>query len=198
LEQHIANVKAHGVPVVVAVNAFVDDPVDELKWVRERSLEVGAVGAAVSTHWADGGKGAEELARSVVRATKERSTFRHLYDVAWPIKKKILTIATQMYGASAVTFEAEAERDIELAQQLGLDRLPICMAKTPLSLSHDPALKGRPSGFTLPIKEVRILAGAGFLTAVCSGIQLMPGLPKKPAGERIGIDPGTGEIVGLS
>jgi formate--tetrahydrofolate ligase len=103
-----------------------------------------------------------------------------------------------MYGASAVTFEAEAERDIELAQQLGLDRLPICMAKTPLSLSHDPALKGRPSGFTLPIKEVRILAGAGFLTAVCSGIQLMPGLPKKPAGERIGIDPGTGEIVGLS
>ena len=198
LEQHIANVKAHGVPVVVAVNAFVDDPVSELMWVRERSLEVGALEAAVSTHWADGSKGAEELARSVVRATKERSTFRHVYDVAWPIKKKILTIATQMYGASAVTFEAEAERDIELAQQLGLDRLPICMAKTPLSLSHDPALKGRPVGFTLPIKEVRILAGAGFLTAVCSGIQLMPGLPKKPAGERIGIDPGTGEIVGLS
>ncbi|NWF71800.1 MAG: formate--tetrahydrofolate ligase [Nitrospirae bacterium] len=197
LEQHIANVKAHGVPVVVAVNAFVDDPVGELKWVRERSLEVGAVEAAVSTHWADGAKGAEELARSVVKATKEKSTFRHLYDVTWPIKKKILTIATHMYGASAVTFEAEAERDIESAQQLGLDQLPICMAKTPLSLSHDPALKGRPSGFTLPIKEVRMLAGAGFLTAVCSGIQLMPGLPKKPAGERIGIDAGTGEIVGL-
>jgi len=198
LEQHIANVKAHGVPVVVAVNAFVDDPVGELKWVRERSLEVGAEEAAVSTHWADGSKGAEELAKSVVRATKEKSTFRHLYDVAWPIKKKILAIATQIYGASAVTFDAEAERDIELAQQLGLDRLPICMAKTPLSLSHDPALKGRPSGFTLPIKEVRLLAGAGFLTAVCSGIQLMPGLPKKPAGERIGIDPDTGETVGLS
>jgi formate--tetrahydrofolate ligase len=124
--------------------------------------------------------------------------FRHLYDVAWPIKKKIETIATQMYGASDVSFGAEAERDIELAQQLGLEQLPICMAKTPLSLSHDPALKGRPSGFTLPIKEVRMLAGAGFLTAVCSGIQLMPGLPKRPAGERIGIDPGTGEIVGLS
>ena len=198
LEQHIANVKCHGVPVVVAVNAFVDDSVTELEWVRKRSLEVGAVEAAVSTHWADGGEGAEELAKSVVRATKERSTFRHLYDVAWPIKEKILTIATQMYGASAVTFDGEAERDIELAQELGLDRLPICMAKTPLSLSHDPALKGRPSGFTLPIKEVRMLAGAGFLTAVCSGIQLMPGLPKKPAGERIGIDPGTGQIVGLS
>jgi formate--tetrahydrofolate ligase len=198
LEQHIANVKTHGVPVVVAVNAFLGDPVSELEWVRERSREVGAVDAAVSTHWADGGQGAEELAKAVVRATEETSTFRHLYDVAWPIKRKIQTIATQMYGASAVSFDTEAERDIEMAQQFGFDRLPICMAKTPLSLSHDPASKGRPSGFTLPIKEVRILAGAGFLTAVCSGIQLMPGLPKKPAGERIGIDPGTGEIVGLS
>jgi formate--tetrahydrofolate ligase len=198
LEQHIANVKSHGVPVVVAVNAFIDDPVAELEWVRERSQEVGAVGAAVSTHWADGGKGAEELGKAVVRATSTTSAFRHLYDVAWPIKEKIRTIATQMYGASAVSFDAEAEQDIEVAQQIGLDRLPICMAKTPLSLSHDPALKGRPSGFTLPIKEVRMLAGAGFLTAVCSGIQLMPGLPKKPAGERIGIDAGTGQIVGLS
>jgi formate--tetrahydrofolate ligase len=172
--------------------------VAELEWVREKSREVGAVDAAVSTHWTDGGSGAEELARAVIRATETPSNFRHLYDVAWPIKRKIQTIATQIYGASAVSFDAQAERDIEVAQQIGLDQLPICMAKTPLSLSHDPALKGRPSGFTLPIKEVRILAGAGFLTAVCSGIQLMPGLPKKPAGERIGIDPGTGEIVGLS
>lgn len=198
LEQHIANVKAHGVPVVVAVNAFIDDPVAELEWVREKSREVGAVDAAVSTHWTDGGKGAEELAEAVVRAAAKTSSFMHLYDAAWPIKKKVEAIAMQMYGASSVSFDAQAERDIETAQQLGFDQLPICMAKTPLSLSHDPALKGRPSGFTLPIKEVRILAGAGFLTAVCSGIQLMPGLPKKPAGERIGIDPGTGEIVGLS
>jgi formate--tetrahydrofolate ligase len=198
LEQHIANVKAHGVPVVVAVNAFIDDSVAELEWVREKSREVGAVDAAVSTHWTDGGKGAEELAEAVVRAAAKTSSFMHLYDDAWPIKKKVETIAMQMYGASSVSFDAQAERDIETAQQLGFDQLPICMAKTPLSLSHDPALKGRPSGFTLPIKEVRILAGAGFLTAVCSGIQLMPGLPKKPAGERIGIDPGTGEIVGLS
>lgn len=198
LEQHIANVKAHGVPVVVAVNAFIDDPVAELEWVRKRAREVGAADAAVSTHWADGGNGAEALAKTVVNATETTSTFKHLYDVGWPIKKKIQTIATQMYGASAISFDAQAERDIDIAQQLGLDQLPICMAKTPLSLSHDPALKGRPSEFTLPIKEVRILAGAGFLTAVCSGIQLMPGLPKKPAGERIGIDPGTGEVVGLS
>ena len=198
LEQHIANVKAHGVPVVVAVNAFIDDSVAELEWVRKWAREVGAVDAAVSTHWADGGKGAEELAKAVLCATEKTSSFRYLYDVGWPIKKKVHTIATQMYGASAVSFDAQAERDIEIAQQLGLDQLPICMAKTPLSLSHDPALKGRPSEFTLPIKEVRILAGAGFLTAVCSGIQLMPGLPKKPIGERIGIDPGTGEVVGLS
>ena len=198
LEQHIANVKAHGVPVVVGINAFINDPAAELEWVRKRSHEVGAFAAAVSTHWADGGQGAEALAKAVIRATEERSTFRYLYDVAWPIRKKIEAIATQMYGASDVSFDAEAERNIELAQQLGLDRLPICMAKTPLSLSHDPALKGRPSGFTLPIKEVRMLAGAGFLTAICSGIQLMPGLPKKPAGERIGIDASTGEIVGLS
>ena len=198
LEQHIANVKAHGVPVVVAVNAFRDDPVAELEWVRERSREAGAVDAAVSTHWADGGKGAEALAQAVARATETSSSFRYLYEVAWPIKKKIQAIATEIYGASGVSFDAVAERDIQSAEQLGLDELPICMAKTPLSLSHDPALKGRPTGFTLPIKEVRMLAGAGFLTAVCSGIQLMPGLPKKPAGERIGIDPATGEVVGLS
>jgi formate--tetrahydrofolate ligase len=198
LEQHIANVKAHGVPVVVAVNAFIDDSVAELEWVRKRALEVGAVDAAVSTHWSDGGKGAEELAKAVVGASGATSTFSHLYEVGWSVKKKIQTIATQMYGASAVSFDAQAEQDIDVAQQLGLDRLPICMAKTPLSLSHDPSLKGRPSEFTLPIKEMRILAGAGFLTAVCSGIQLMPGLPKNPAGERIGIDPSTGEVVGLS
>jgi formate--tetrahydrofolate ligase len=103
-----------------------------------------------------------------------------------------------MYGAGRVTFEPEAERQMERAEALGFGRLPICMAKTPLSLSHDPALKGRPTGFTVPIKELRILAGAGFVTAVCSGIQLMPGLPKKPAGERIALDPVNGEIVGLS
>jgi formate--tetrahydrofolate ligase len=198
LEQHIANVKAHGVPVVVAVNAFKDDPARELEWVCEQSKRAGAFDAAVSTHHADGGKGSEELGRVLVKAASQPSTFLHLYDQAWPIKKKIETIATRMYGASAVSYEQTAERQIESVQQLGFDQLPICMAKTPLSLSHDPALKGRPTGFTLPIKEVRLLAGAGFLTAVCSGMQLMPGLPKKPAGERIDLDPNTGAIVGLS
>jgi formate--tetrahydrofolate ligase len=198
LEQHIANAKAHGVPVVVAVNAFQDDLQNELEWVRERSLEAGAVAAAVSTHWADGGKGAEQLANAVVKASEQPAQFTHLYPLSWPIRKKIETIATRMYGADGVTFEPEVERQLEVAEALGFGQLPICMAKTPLSLSHDPSLKGRPTGFMLPIKELRILSGAGFLTAVCSGIQLMPGLPKKPAGERIDLDPSSGEIVGLS
>lgn len=198
LEQHIANVLAHGVPVVVAVNVFKDDPQDELDWVREQSLKMGAADAAVSTHWADGGKGAERLAAAVHKASERPAQFRHLYDVSWPIRKKIETIATHMYGAAGVSYESEAERQIDTAETLGYGGLPICMAKTPLSLSHDPTLKGRPTGFTVPIKELRILAGAGFVTAVCSGIQLMPGLPKKPAGERITLDPTSGKIVGLS
>ena len=198
LEQHIANALTHGIPVVVAVNAFKDDPRAELDWVRDRSLEVGAVDAAVSTHWADGGRGAEQLADAVVRACDRQATFAYLYDLAWPIRKKIETIAAKMYGAEGVKFAREAERQMELTEAMGFGQLPVCMAKTPLSLSHDPALKGRPTGFIVPIKELRILAGAGFVTAVCSGIQLMPGLPKKPAGERIDLDPTSGEVVGLS
>lgn len=198
LEQHIANVKAHGVPVIVAVNAFKDDSAEELEWVCRQACSVGADEAAVSTHHADGGKGAEDLAKAVIKAASARSSFRYLYEIDWTIKKKIETIAGTVYGASAVSYDALAEQQIDLAGSMGHHRLPICMAKTPLSLSHDPTVKGRPSGFTLPIKEIRVLAGAGFLTAVCSGIQLMPGLPKKPAGERIGLDPQTGEIVGLA
>jgi formate--tetrahydrofolate ligase len=198
LDQHIANVKAHGIPVVVAVNAFKDDPISELEWLREQACRAGAAEAAISTHHTDGGKGSEDLARAVMRAASLRSSFSYLYDLSWPIPRKIETIATKMYGASDVSFDPQARQQIDLAKHLGYESLPVCMAKTPLSLSHDPALKGRPSGFTLPITEVRLLAGAGFLTAVCSGMQLMPGLPKKPAGERIGLDPETGDTVGLS
>lgn len=198
LEQHIANVRAHGVPVVVAVNAFQDDPQNELDWVREQSLKMGAIDAAVSTHWADGGKGAEQLAAAVAKASESPGHFKYLYELSWPIRKKIETIAMHIYGAAGVRFEPQAERQIDAAEALGFGGLPVCMAKTPLSLSHDPALKGRPTGFTVPIRELRILAGAGFITAVCSGIQLMPGLPKKPAGERIGFEPTSGKIVGLS
>jgi len=198
LEQHIANVNAFGVPAVVAINAFPNDPEDELQYAREQALAAGAVASAISTHWADGGKGAEELARAVVQACQRSSGFTLLYPDSASVKQKIETIARRMYGAGGVRYEEQAEAQVEVATKLGFGHLPICIAKTPSSLSHDPTLKGRPSGFTVPIKELRILAGAGFLTAVCSGIQLMPGLPKRPAGERIDLDPDTGQIVGLS
>lgn len=198
LEQHIANVTTYGVPVVVAINGFEGDSQEEWQYVKQRALEAGAVGAAVSTHWADGGKGAEALVEEVVAACRKPSEFRFLYADTMPIKEKINTVATRMYGAGGVAFEPAAEKQIETATRLGWGEWPVCMAKTPLSLSHDPSLKGRPTGFTVPIKELRILAGAGFLTAVCSGIQLMPGLPTHPAGEHIDIDPETNHIVGLS
>src|SRR5438552_1730027 len=198
LEQHIANVKAFGVPAVVAINAFPTDPEDELQYAREQALTVGAVAAAVSTHWADGGYGAEELARVVVAACVKPSEYAPLYAESAPIKQKIETIARRMYGAAGVRYEEQAETQIEAAAKLGFGHFPICMAKTPFSLSHEATLKGRPTGFTVPIKELRIMAGAGFLTAICSGIQLMPGLPKRPAGERIDLVPGTGQIIGLS
>jgi formate--tetrahydrofolate ligase len=182
---------------VVAVNAFPEDPEDELEWVRARALDLGAAGASVSTHFQEGGKGASDLARTVIEAADGPVRYTPLYKDRDTIKDKIHAIATRMYGAGEVAYDSQAERDIERATQLGFGHLPICMAKTPLSLSHDPLLKGRPTGFTIPIKEVRILAGAGFLTAVCSGMQLMPGLPKVPAGEGISLDPETGEIRGL-
>ncbi|GKS59714.1 formate--tetrahydrofolate ligase 1 [Nitrospira sp.] len=197
MQQHLANVRAHGIPVVAAINAFRDDPPDELEWVRTKALAGGACAAAVATHFMDGGRGAETLAKVVVEACEQPSSFTALYRDTDSIKQKIELIATRIYGAEAVRYEAEAERQIETATALGFGSLPICMAKTPLSLSHDASLLGRPRGFTVPIKELRILAGAGFLTAVCSGMQLMPGLPKRPAGERIGVDPQTGEIHGL-
>lgn len=184
-------------PVVVAINGFEGDSQDEWQYVKQRALEAGAVGAAISTHWADGGKGAEALVEEVVAACRKPSGYRFLYPDTMPIKEKINTVASRMYGAGGVAFEPAAEEQIETASRLGFDKWPVCMAKTPLSLSHDPSLKGRPTGFTVPIKELRILAGAGFLTAVCSGIQLMPGLPTHPAGEHIDVDE-TNRIVGLS
>lgn len=198
LEQHITNVKAYGVPVIVAINAFEGDLQEEWQYVRRRALEAGAMSAEVSTHWSDGGKGAEALVEAVIAGCRRPSSFRLLYPDSMSIKQKIETVATRMYGADGVTFESVAEEQIETASRLGFDGWPVCMAKTPLSLSHDPALKGRPTGFTVPVKELRILAGAGFLTAVCSGIQLMPGLPTHPAGEHIDIDPRTNHIIGLS
>jgi formate--tetrahydrofolate ligase len=197
LEQHIANVRAFGVPAVVAVNAFAGDPKDELDYVREKAIECGAVAAAISTPWADGGAGAEALAGAVLQACEQPAAYSPLYEDTASIEQKIDTIARRIYGAQGVSFEPAAAAQIEQAGRLGYGRFPICMAKTQYSLSHDPLLLGRPAGFTLPIRELRILAGAGFLTAVCGGMQLMPGLPRRPAGEQVDLDPDTGRIVGL-
>jgi formate--tetrahydrofolate ligase len=197
LDQHIANVRAHGLPAVVAVNAFPDDPKDELEYVKAKAVENGAVAAAVSTAYMDGGAGAEELANAVLKVCEQPSAFQFLYEDTASIERKIETIARRMYGAGGVQYEPAASAQIEAAARMGCGRFPICMAKTSLSLSHDPQLKGRPAGFTLPVRELRILAGAELLTAVCSGIQLMPGLPTRPAGEQIDLDPETGRIVGL-
>ena len=198
LHQHIANVRTFGVPAVVAVNAFVDDPKEELEYVKAQAIERGAVAAAVSTPWSDGGAGADALADAVVRACEQPSSYRPLYEDAASIEQKLETIARRIYGADGVTCEPTAAAQIETAARLGYGRFPICMAKTQYSLSHDPQLLGRPSGFTLPIREVRILAGAEFLTALCGGMQLMPALPNRPAGERVDVDPETGRIVGLT
>lgn len=198
LEQHLANVAAHGVPAVVAVNAFPEDTEEELRYVEEHAKAAGAMGAAVTAHFLEGGKGAERLAEVVMRICQQPAGFRFLYGDDMSVQEKIERIATRMYGASAVRYDQRALEGIALAERLGLARLPVCMAKTPLSLSHDPSLKGRPRDFVVPIKDLRISAGAGFVTALCSGIQLLPGLPRRPAGEHIDLDTDTGEVKGLT
>lgn len=196
LRKQIENVKLHGVTPVVAINAFETDHPEEIEAVKRIAIESGALGAAVSTHWADGGKGAVELAEMVIAAAEEPSDFRFLYDLDQPIKTKIETIAKKIYGAEDVFFEPFADQQIKDYEANGFGTLPICMAKTHLSLSHDPKLKGAPTGFTLPIREVRASVGAGFIYPICGDMRTMPALPEHPAAERVDIDE-NGNVVGL-
>jgi len=199
LIHHIGIAKKYGVPVVVAVNRFFSDTDAELELVRKMSIEEGgAFEAVVSNHWEEGGLGALDLAKAVVHAAEQPVSFKFLYPLDWPIKKKIETIALEVYGADGVDYSPEAEERITEYSRLGLGNLPICMAKTHLSLSHDPALKGVPKGFRIPIRDVRASAGAGFLYPILGEISTMPGLPTRPAFVDIDIDPTTGKIVGLS
>jgi formyltetrahydrofolate synthetase len=199
LIHHIAIAKKYGVPVVVAVNRFFTDSDAELELVRKMSIEEGgAFDSVICNHWEEGGKGALDLASAVVKAAEQPVNFKFLYPLDWPIKKKIETIAQEIYGADGVDYSPEAENRISEYTRLGLDKLPICMAKTHLSLSHDPALKGVPKGFRIPIRDVRASAGAGFLYPILGEISTMPGLPTRPAFMDIDIDPKTGKIVGLS
>jgi formyltetrahydrofolate synthetase len=199
LLHHISIARKFGVPVVVAVNQFYTDTQAELELVRTIAVEEGgAVDAVISNHWGLGGKGSTDLAKAVVIAAEKPSEFKFLYPLDWPIKKKIEIIAKEIYGAAGVEYSKEAEERIAKYTQLGFSKLPICMAKTHLSLSHDPKLKGVPKGFIIPIRDMRASVGAGFLYPVLGKISTMPGLSTRPAFMDIDIDLATGKIIGLS
>jgi formate--tetrahydrofolate ligase len=196
LEAHIENMKRFGIPVVVCINAFPTDTQAEHDFIRAASLASGADSAVVSRVHAEGGAGGAQLAEAVVAACELPKEFRFLYPDDASIKEKIEAIATEIYGADGVDYLPAAEAKIKLYHELGYSTLPICMAKTHLSLSHDPALKGRPTGWRLPIRDIRASVGAGFLYPLCGDMRTMPGLPKVPAGDSIDID-ADGNVVGL-
>ncbi len=196
LRAHIATAKKYGVSVVVAVNKFATDTVAEIHRVEQQAVEAGASAAIVTDHWARGGEGAEELAKAVVAACDEPTDFNHLYPLDRSIKEKIETIAREVYGAGDVEYSPTAERQITDFERAGFGYLPICMAKTHLSISHDPALKGAPTGYTLPVREVRASVGAGFIYPLLGEMRTMPGLGVKPAFMNVDIDE-SGKIVGL-
>jgi formyltetrahydrofolate synthetase len=197
LVAHIQNAKRYGVPVVVAINQFRDDTPAEVALIRERAIAAGAEDAVLSTHWANGGDGAVDLAKAVIAACEKPSNFEFLYPLEWSIKEKIEKIAHDIYGAGSVSYTPEAEAKIELYTRLGFDKLPICMAKTHLSLSHDPAVKGRPEGYVFPVRDVRASVGAGFLYPLCGEMRTMPGLPTRPVFYDVDLDLTTGRVVGL-
>ncbi len=196
LDKQIENVHAFGIPVVVAINVFDTDTDAEIELIRQRAVAAGALGAYRSEVWAQGGAGAEDLARAVLDAASRPKRFRFLYSLDLPIAEKIGAIATTMYGADGVDYAPGAAGQIKRYTDLGYGSLPICMAKTHLSLSHDPALVGRPRGFRVPIREVRASIGAGFLYPLLGEMRTMPGLPSEPNAWKIDLD-ADGNVVGL-
>ena len=194
--KQIENIHLFGLPVVVAINRFTEDTQREIDLVEKIALDAGAFAAVESTMWADGGQGGVDLAHAVIEAVESPSDFRFLYPDEMSIEEKIETIATKIYGASGVEYSPKAKRQIRQFTDQGYGHLPIGMAKTHLSLSHDPNLKGRPEGFVVPIREARISAGAGFIYPLLGEMRTMPGLPTVPAGTKIDIDE-NGRVVGL-
>src|SRR5258706_566337 len=197
LAKQIENVLLFGVPVVVAINAFPTDTPAEVEAIREVSIEAGARAAVVATHFVNGGAGAADLAAAVWDAAEEGApNFRLLYPDDAPLGEQILTIAREVYGADGIDVLPLAQKPLRRYEAMGFGNLPVCMAKTQYSLSHDPNLKCRPSGFTVPIRDIRLSAGAGFITPLVGEMRTMPGLPSRPGGEKIDID-ADGNIVGL-
>jgi formyltetrahydrofolate synthetase len=198
LAKQIQNVRRFGIPAVVAVNRMASDTDAEIELVRRLSIEAGAEGAAIADNWAEGGAGAVELGEAVIAACSKPSTFHFLYPVEATIKEKIECIVREIYGGAGVEYLPEAEKKIELYTRQGFDKLPICMAKTQYSLSHDPNLKGAPSGFIVPVRDIRASVGAGFLYPLLGAMSTMPGLSIRPGYYEIDLDTKTGQVVGLS
>ena len=196
LLRHVSNMKnVYGLPVVVAVNRFPADTDAEIALVIEKCKELG-VNVRLSTVWAEGGKGGEELAREVVRLCECESDFRFAYDETAPVKEKIRAVVTKIYGGEDVAYTAEAEKQIASLTELGFGGIPVCMAKTQYSFTDDAAKLGAPTGFTVTVRQVKVSAGAGFLVVLTGSIMTMPGLPKVPAAEKIDVED-SGKIVGL-
>ena len=197
LAAQVELVRAYGVPVVVAMNSFPTDTPAEYDVIREVALASGASDAVITTNWAEGGQGAEALAAAVWDAAAgDGDGFRLLYPDEMPLREKVETIATRVYGAAGVDFAPAATKALAEYTALGYGHLPVCMAKTHLSLSHDPNVKGRPTGYRFPVRDVRLAAGAGFIYPLAGDMRTMPGLPSHPAGEKIDID-ADGNGVGL-
>lgn len=196
LRKQVENIKLHGVTPVICINAFPTDHPSEHKAIREIADELG-VRVAVSTHFADGGQGATELAEAVIEAADEPSTFSLLYPNEATLREKIETVAKRVYGADGASYSALANKQIDNYERNGFGSLPVCIAKTHLSISSDPALKGAPTGWTLPVREVRASVGAGFVYPICGDMRTMPGLGRTPAAHRIDLLP-DGTITGLS
>ena len=196
LRKQIDNVRLHGISPVVAINAFPTDHDSEHAAIREVAEEMGAH-VAVCNHFSEGGKGAVELAEAVAAAAEEPTDFRFLYSDEASLREKIETIATKVYGARAVEYDLTPSRQLDSYEKNGFGKMPVCIAKTHLSISSDPVLKGAPTGWVMPVREVRASVGAGFIYPICGDMRTMPGLSAHPAAESIDIDE-RGEIVGLS
>ena len=197
LRKHVSNAAYYGIPVVVAINKFETDTDAEIAIIREEALTAGATDAIAANHWAEGGKGAIDLAKGVIAASAQEKDFKLLYDLEGSVQERIERIGKIMYGAEKVEFSELAQKKVDSYQKQGFGNLPICIAKTQYSLSHDPALKGAPTGFTVPIRDVRLAVGAGYLYALAADIQTIPGLPTAPGYLNVDIDVDTGEIDGL-
>ena len=196
LRKQVDNIRVHGVPAVVAINAFNTDHPSEWRAISEIAASM-QVRVAVSQHFAEGGRGATELAEAVAEAADEPSMFKPLYPDGLPLREKIETVARRIYGAGGVEYAATAASQLDVYERNGYGRLPVCIAKTHLSISSDPSLAGAPTGWTLPVREVRAAVGAGFIYPICGEVRTMPGLGAHPAAHVIGLD-ALGNIVGLS